>query len=110
MLHPVYYACITLLLLLCTQYSHYRITRHGVTSLYTCCSAHGGNTVDRGRHAPVGVGRYLAGVLQELEVRTGTGQPAVEGRLQRHRDQRHGEQQHVFQDIPSELRGDDGGR
>jgi len=54
-------------------------------------SAHGVNIVDRGRDAAAGVGRHLAGVLQELEVRTGAGQPAVESRLQRHRDQRHGE-------------------
>lgn len=50
-------------------------------------SAHGGNTVDRGGHVAVGVGRRLTGVLQELEVRTGAGQSAVEGRLQGHRDQ-----------------------
>jgi len=58
-------------------------------------SAHRGNTVDRRGHAAPCVGRRVAGVLQELEVRTGTGQPAVESRLQGHRDKRHGEQQHV---------------
>lgn len=68
-------------------------------------SSHRGNTVDRSRHAAVGVGRHLAGVLQELEVRTGTGQPAVEGRLQGHRNQRHREQQHLVQDIQSERMG-----
>lgn len=69
-------------------------------------SAHGRDTVDRCWHVAAGVGRRFAGVLQELEIRTGIGQPAVESGLQRHRDQRHGEQQHVVQDIPGEQRDD----
>lgn len=68
-------------------------------------SAHGGNTVDCRGHVAVGVGRRLTGVLPELEVRTGTGQPVVEGRLQGHRDQRPGEQQHFFENIQSERPG-----
>jgi len=58
-------------------------------------STHRRNTVDRRGYVASCVGRRLAGVLQELEIRTGTRQPAVESRLQGHRDKRHGEQQHV---------------
>lgn len=65
-------------------------------------SAHRGNTVDRRGHAAARVGRHLAGVLQELEVRAGAGQSAVESRLQGHRDQRHRERQHLVEDIQSE--------
>lgn len=40
-------------------------------SICVCFSAHGGNIVDRGRYAAAGVGCRFAGILQELEIRTG---------------------------------------
>jgi len=57
--------------------------------LFCCsCSAYGGDSCRRGGRADADPSRGATGTIPQLAVRTGIGQSAVEGGLQRHPDER----------------------
>jgi len=69
-------------------------------ALFCCsCSAYGGDSCRRGGWTDADPSRGATGTIPQLAVRTGIGQSAVEGGLQRHPDERGpaAKQWHVYQ-------------